>query len=57
MTGILSLLGHSGGWRRVSRVVWGQSCLEVSGFVQTSSSVKNGGRPEALSAPPDHPTE
>ena len=38
----------------VSRVVWGQQCLEVSAFVQILSSVKNGGRPEApriISAP------
>lgn len=49
----MSLLGQRwaegvflGGW--VSHVVWGQPCLEVSAFVQISSSVKNGGRPEAL---------
>lgn len=32
----------------VSHVVWGQSYLEVSAFVQILSSVKNGGRPEAF---------
>lgn len=31
----------------IPRVVWGQQCYEVSAFVQTSSSVKIGGRPEA----------
>lgn len=33
--------------RATSCVVWGQQCYEVSAFVQTSSSVKIGGRPEA----------